>query len=122
MDKKEAASLKKTGFSLKSSNVNSSSAMNGCCKPLHVEIMAGGCRSRAAAGNCSSSGFMSKARPSKSRSHYSIRVLLYPHPYRLSAPCSVMVPEPLGMGCEIDALFVAEQSANTDYSACSTRT
>lgn len=108
MNTKGASSLKKTGFSLKPSNVNSSSAMNKCCKPLHVEMLAGGCRSRAGAGNCSCSGFMSKASSSKRN------ILLYPHPYHLSAPYSVTVPEPLGMGCETDAPFVAEQSANTD--------
>lgn len=84
--------------------------MNGCYKPLHAEMLAGGCRSRAAAGNRSCSGFKTKASPSKPRSHYSIGVLLYPRPL----PCSVIVPEPLGMGCETDAPFVAEQSANTD--------
>ena len=44
--------------------------------------------------------------------HYSIHILLHPCPYRLS--CSVIVPEPLGTGCETDAPFVAEQSDNTD--------
>lgn len=41
-------------------------------------------------------------------------LFLHPCPYRLSAPCSVIVPEPLGTGCETDAPFVAEQSDNTD--------